>query len=120
MWVCLSDSFLSIVEWPDDDGFLLVRARRNGDIEKVFPQAEVRRTTGRDYLFRAVIAREEVADGMAQQAMKISYGNFKNSVLNNALHGAYASFWSIMARLQEVPPYSTARRGTNARQGSFL
>ncbi|MEN6544469.1 MAG: hypothetical protein ABFE07_00335 [Armatimonadia bacterium] len=110
MWCCLSDAFLSIVEPEPGSPVLRVRARRKGDIERVFPGAKVERTPGRDYLYRAHIDREIVAQVMADQVRGISYGNFKNSVRNSKLHDAYAGFWSIMARLQEIPPYSTSRR----------
>ena len=117
MWLSLSDSFFSIVESPDDDAVLLVRARRQGDIQKVFPDAKVTRTPGRDYLFRAFIQRETVAEVIAEQVMKIGYGNFKDSVADNKLHNAYSSVWGIMSRLQPVPPYSARRNG---RQGDLL
>ena len=44
MWICFSDSFLSIVEPAEKDGTLLVRARRDGDIERVFAGAKVEKT----------------------------------------------------------------------------
>ena len=40
MWIFLSDSFLSIVAHRDKPGVLLVRARRAGDIEAVFPDVK--------------------------------------------------------------------------------
>ena len=42
--------------------------------------------------------------------------NFKSSVSDNRLHDAFAGFWSIMARLQPIPPYSRGR----AKQGDLL
>ena len=44
MWIMLSDCFLSIVSKDCGPAELLVRARRAGDIEKVFPNAKVTRT----------------------------------------------------------------------------
>lgn len=43
MWVFMSDSFLSIVadSTVSKSDCLLVRARREGDIERVFPEAKV-------------------------------------------------------------------------------
>ena len=41
MWIFLTDAFLSIVDKDGDGTTLLVRARRAGDIERVFPGAEV-------------------------------------------------------------------------------
>ncbi len=117
MWVCLNNAFFSIVE-PDDIGgdVLLVRARRKGDIEKVFPGVKVERIPGRDYLYRALIQRELVAETIADQVRRICYDNFKNSVRDHKLHDAYSAFWSIHARLQEIPPYARGR----GRQGELL
>lgn len=109
MWICLNNAFLSIVEQQQPDENLLVRARRKGDIERVFPGAKVERTVGRDYLYRTLVGREQVALAIADQVRGINYPNFKNSVSDHKLHNAYSGFWSIMARVQEVPPYSNGR-----------
>ena len=46
MWIMMSDCFLSIVRKDCSPGQLLVRARREGDIEKVFGRPiEVERET---------------------------------------------------------------------------
>ena len=85
---------------------LMVRARRNGDIEKCFPAAKVTRSTKGDYLYRAVISRNEIAGAVAAAIQDIDYPNFKGNVEDDALHGAYLKVWSVMATLQEPPPYS--------------
>ena len=41
MWVQFNNAFLSIVENRDNKLELLVRARIKGDIEKIFPEADV-------------------------------------------------------------------------------
>lgn len=109
MWICLSDAFLSIVEPAPGSDTLLVRARREGDIERVFADAKVTKTPGRDYLFRASLPRAQVAGVISHHVAGIDYGNFKDSVKNNKLHDAFAGFWSIMSRLQPIPPYSRGR-----------
>lgn len=115
MWVCLNNAFLSIVQPPAKPGMLLVRARRKGDIERVFANAKVERTPGRDYLWRAFLPREQVGQVLAQHVTAIDYGNFKDSVADHKLHDAYARFWGIMANLQELRPYSAGRgRGQGA------
>lgn len=108
MWLCLNRAFLSIVTPAGEPGgdMLLVRARRRGDIQAVFPHAEVRRTPERDYLFRALIPRDEVARVLGAEVAGINYSNFKNSVRSKPLHDAFARFWSIMANLQPTRPYS--------------
>jgi len=117
MWVCLSNAFFSIVDPEDGSNNLRVRARRKGDIERVFPKAKVERTPGRDYLYRAHIDRDLVAQAIADQVRSIDYNNFKNSVRDDKLHSAYGSFWHTHSRLQEIPPYSTRR---HSRQGDLL
>lgn len=112
MWICLNNAFLSVVT-PDknpDNHVLLVRARRKGDIETVFPGAKVERTPGRDYLFRARVTREDVAAALAAQIEAITYSNFKDSVKNAKLKGAYSRIWSIMSDLQPTRPFSGGRR----------
>ncbi len=61
MWVYLNNSFLSIVENKDDSKLLHVRARREGDIEAVFPDVDVLATPSGDYKYRTDIERETIA-----------------------------------------------------------
>ena len=114
MWICLNDAFLSIVSKECGPDELLVRARRPGDIEKVFPEAKVKKSPSTDYLFRAVLPRALVAEAVAQRLMDVDYGNFKGSTKERSLHDAYSGFWNIHARLQPTPPYSG---GYSRRQG---
>lgn len=124
MWICLNNAFLSVVE-PGaptlaSGDFLLVRARRKGDIEAIFASAKVERKPERDYLFRALIPRAEVAAALAEQVKGIAYPNFKNSVKNGKLHDAYARIWGIMAALQPSAPYSGRNNpGKQAKQPRF-
>ena len=111
MWVCFNDTFLSIVDKASTPGALVVRARRAGDIEKVFPGAEVKRTPGNDYLFRAEIMRGEVAAKIAERVMEIDYSNFKGSTKDKPLHDAYMGVWGVMGRLQPGGPYGHGRGG---------
>ena len=114
MWIMGSDFFLSVVRKDCAPGQLLVRARREGDIERVFGRhVEVERDTTADYLFRARIPEEEVAEVMRREVLSISYGNFKDSVRDQALHDAYLTCWHAMARTQDPPPYS-GRRATRS------
>jgi hypothetical protein len=101
MWICMSDSFVSIVDKGDPSGrTLLVRARKAGDIEKVFPGAEAVADAGTDYAFRARIDRSEVAERIADAIRGIAYGNFKSSVRESQRHDVYMDVWSDLLRLQ--------------------
>lgn len=104
-----SDCFLSIVSKDCEPTELLVRARRKGDIEKVFPDAKVRKDTKTDYLYRAVIPRMDIALRIAERIDDINYPNFKDSVTDDALHRAYMATWFAMMELQPLPPYSGAK-----------
>lgn len=108
MWIFLPDAFLSIVKSKNNNEMLVVRARRPGDIEKVFPSAKVYTLTGRDYQFRADVKRIEVAEAMFAQVMDMQQTNFKDSVHDNDYHDACSRVWGVMANLQPVRPYSTA------------
>lgn len=96
MWLMLSDSFLSIVAKDCARDELLVRARRRGDIERVFPKARVVRTPKADYLFRAVVKRSAVKKALAGEVGRISYDNFKDSVADKRLHDAYLRVWTAL------------------------
>ena len=93
MWILLNDSFLSIVEHTSSKKLLLVRARASGDIEKIFPHAEVETGTGTDYQYRAIIPRDLVQAEIAHRISLIDYPNFKSSVPTKWRHDAYMSVW---------------------------
>ena len=113
MWIMLSDCYLSIVSKNCGPAELLVRARRAGDIEKVFPDAKVTRTTKTDYLYRAVLPRDVVKQALAAMIDHIDYPNFQETVGDRSLHSAYVGVWCAMAGLQHPPP--DIGRATHAR-----
>jgi hypothetical protein len=117
MWIALANSFLSIVSKDCAPDELLVRARREGDIERVFPNAKVIKTPTADYLYRTVVKRADVEIALAWQVSMINYGNFKGAVKDKQLHDAYLRVWAEMAQVQP----STPRRIMNAlRKGAGL
>lgn len=103
MWIFLSDAFLSVVAERDNPTGprLLVRARRQGEFERVFPEAETFRVAGADYAFRAWLPRQRVAKVMQQQVEAIRYPNLKSSIRDHAYHDAPLAAWSAMHRYQE-------------------
>lgn len=100
MWLCFSDSFLSVVADRDNKDRLLVRGRVAGHIERVFPDAKVFTDQKADYLYRAFIERKAVAQVVAASIECIDYDNFKDSVEDDHLHVAYMKVWSAMEKLQ--------------------
>jgi hypothetical protein len=111
MWICLNKAFLSIVHKDCAEDELLVRARREGDIERVFPGAKAQFTTGTDYAYRAVLKRHEVALAISGELFELDYGNFKDSCRDHELHNAYMGFWHVHGRLQKGGPYGHYPRG---------
>jgi hypothetical protein len=93
------------------DDELLVRARRAGDIEKVWPDAKVTKSTTTDYLYRAIVSRAAVKQAVVAMIDHIDYANFKDGIEDRSLHAAYVGVWCAMAGLQHPPPYIP----TNAR-----
>lgn len=120
MWIFTSNAFLSIVDKaPAKHDELLVRARRQGDIEAVFPNAKVMKTIGSDYLFRACVKRIDIAAAMVKMVNELNYDNFKDSIpmadkqLKHACHGV----WDVMADTQEIPPYATKAQAKQLKKG---
>ena len=82
---------------------LLVRARVKGDIEKVFEDADVFEDENADYKYRSYICRENVANVISYELLKIDYDNFKSSVSKDEMHRshAYMNVWSALNKLQK-------------------
>ena len=101
MWLIAKDGFLSIVEWRNNPAYLMVRARVKGDIEHYFPDARVIRTDDRDYLYRTLIPRTEVADRLCDTVMDIDYDNFKSAVTDHRRSRWYVMIWSVLEEMQD-------------------
>lgn len=106
MWIMMYDCFFSIVSKDCKPDELLVRARRPGDIEKVWPDAKVTTYTKSDYLYRAVISKTDVKLAIMRELDDIDYPNFKSATQDRPLHDAYNRVWGDMVVLQPTPPYS--------------
>ena len=127
MWIFTNKAFLSIVDpaqrgGPSPD--LLVRARFDGDIEAVFPSANVQQIPNRDYAYRALLPRELVIAKIAQEVGDIDYHNFKGSVPDMERHDVYMGVWQVMyraqGRLKRVGEWLRPQRAdVNKRQRDF-
>lgn len=101
MWVFLNNSFLSIVQDREDSNRLMVRARIAGDIEAIFPEADVIEYDYSDYRYRAFLSRERVVEAMMGIIGDISYDDFKSSVEDKERYRAYLKVWSVMEDFQQ-------------------
>ena len=117
MWIVMNNSFLSIVKDRDKKDRLLVRARVEGDIERVFPKAKVKTNLGSDYKYRAFIPKCIVSKAIKKSIENIDYDNFKNSVpLDDSFrHDVYLEVWSKLLALQhgknQYYPYNMYQKG---------
>src|SRR5204862_106687 len=81
MWLFTRDSYCSIVRHSDNPNQLLVRARQEDDIQRLWPDARIEATPDADYPFRAAIDEHDVvsAVGVALRAIRYTT-DFKGGV----------------------------------------
>jgi hypothetical protein len=101
MWIFLSDAFISVVQHPTKKDTMVVRARVEGDIERIFPGKHAVMTPGRDYRFRIFTDRDTIKRMFDRQIEVATYENFKNSVEDDDRHTAYFRCWAAMNELQQ-------------------
>ena len=111
MWICLNNSFLSVVEDRESESELLIRARRKQDIDVVAALLQdgsnrVEHTPKNDYQYRIRASRGELKLLMSLMIDNINYGNFKNSVTDDKLHTMYGRVWGVgVEHLDPHMPY---------------
>lgn len=115
MWVFTKNGFFSAVAHRDRPGFLLVRARFAGDLERLCKahdiKPEVRETPDADYRFRMDFDRNTWAWVMEGESECIDYPNFKAAVHDGTPRDeAYMGCWSALRRGQEWAAPSRRRR----------
>jgi hypothetical protein len=100
MWLFLSDGFVSIVQDRDNKNNLLVRARVKSHLQALFPDSLIVQTPDADYRFRTVVSKKVVRKFVSDQVSAITYGNFKDTVVDPDYHSACLQVWSAMHDLQ--------------------
>lgn len=93
-----------------------MRGRFAGDIERIFPEADVVETPHADYRFGATLPRAAVAEMLARQALTMTAENFKGSVEEDWPHDLYLDVWSTMHAAQRHRP--DARKIRSGPRGS--
>lgn len=110
MWLMTRDGFYSIVNGPTPDT-VTVRAREREALEAVFAGDGIKRTPGRDYVWRVTIDRHRFSVWLQAEASWVDYANFKDAVEKRQGRSRYVSFlhdvwWSgvrLLAGNQELP-----------------
>lgn len=119
MWLCLNNSFVSIVEDRNDERFFLVRGRRKKDVAAFLGRARgVKRTPNADYLYRARVPYEDVRDSLMRALAGVTYPNFKDSVKDPDLKRMYSLWWSDHLKLQPVGKYVSG--GPSGHPGQYV
>ncbi len=100
MWIFLPGAFIVLDAHPKLPQSLVAHARRPGDIESVFPGADVRERPHDDYRYRAVLPRHLVANELARRIHEIDYTQLRRAIADRTRHHAYARVWRDMRRYQ--------------------
>jgi hypothetical protein len=109
MWIFTTKGFISVVADQNNPNNLLVRSRLPGELEAVVPGTRVKKTPDHDYLYRASVPREQLADILALQIENIDYDNFKNAA-GPRRHNLLFRIWNIMWEAQEQRAQFRRRR----------
>ncbi|MEQ9398173.1 MAG: hypothetical protein RJQ04_03305 [Longimicrobiales bacterium] len=82
MWICLNDAFVSIVEDPNDDSSLLVRARRFDDLVRALRVKpwDIDVTPDQEYPYRVMLPRPRVQNAVYRAVGDIAYSSLQASV----------------------------------------
>ncbi len=96
MLIFTRNSFLSIVDHAQDDRFVVVRGRIPGDIEAIFPEAEVFERPGADFKYQATIARDRASLRIGHLVKEIHYESFESTIEDPERRQAYIQVWSAM------------------------
>lgn len=101
MWIFMPDAFVSIAEHAEDSRLLMIRARILGDIERVFPEAQVMETPLEDYRYRAALSRERVAHVFAHRLQHMTYQSVSGSIEDPERWTTYISVLTAMQEEQQ-------------------
>lgn len=102
MWIFTNDAYVSIVQHRDDPDTLLVRGRFRGDAARFLglPQHHEIELTTADYRWRVVTSRATVEKAMLRAVRRVSYPNFKDSIVRAWRKAVSMRVWSVMAQAQ--------------------
>jgi hypothetical protein len=118
MWIFTVNGFFTIIQDRKDANYVWLRARLREDIERNFPGVEVQEHPGADYLYRAKLPREQVAQRVMELVMENNVtSHFKDVMIRTAskpVHGSRSKMlygvWHSGADMQPYAPYSKMPR----------
>jgi hypothetical protein len=121
MWIIGQYGFISLVQHRDDPEIMQVRARVREDILMYFPGVEIEMIVGADYLYRANVPRNIVAETVAAEILGYTVTSHVKDVAvqssqpNAYRQSAYYACWRALAEMQPYAPYSRLPRAEEKR-----
>jgi hypothetical protein len=114
MWIFTVNGFFTVIQDRKDPSYVWLRARLREDIERNFPGVEVTEHPGADYLYRAKLPREQVAQRVMELVMENNVtSHFKDVMIRTAAKPKFGNrstmlygVWHAGADMQPYPPYS--------------
>lgn len=108
MWVYCKSGFFSAVRHATRKNTVHVRARFEGDLERLCEEhgvkSKVEYTPNNDYKWRMDFSAARWANIMKKESEGIDYLNFKNAVHDGTERdSAYMNVWGVMRAAQEAP-----------------
>ena len=111
MWLFCKSGFFSAVLDFDNPDRVLVRARFNGDLERLLKnmpshaKVEILHTPDADYPYRMFVKKSDWEMAVLTEAEDMDYTNFKNAVHDGtARDAAYMRVWTEMRLAQPRRP----------------
>ena len=106
MWLFSKHGFFSAVENFNDANLIHVRARFQGDLERLCAAhgvpSNVKQIPGSDYPFRMDFGRETWGRIVRQEAENIDYTNFKDAVHDGTKRDrAYMEVWGVLQKYED-------------------
>lgn len=107
MWLFCKSGFFSAVEHWEKPGTIHLRARFEGDLERLcaahgLDPAAIQVTPHGDYRFRMDLPKADWARVAAEEAAGVDYPNFKAAAHDGtARDAAYLGAWAALRRGQE-------------------
>lgn len=104
MWIFTNNAFVSIVQHREQPNTLLVRGRAPGDVARFLsvPNCFEEETPSADYRYRILASREEVGQALARALSKVTYPNFKDSIVAKWRKQVALKIWSLMYSVQHM------------------
>jgi hypothetical protein len=102
MWIYTTGGFYSLIQNDTNPTRITIRSRVDGDLQRLWPAAEIEATPQNDYLYRTTLSRAQTLAAIAEQVQAIDYGNYKSAVRDYRRLEFLGLIWAISADMGEA------------------